>query len=88
MNEHPTNVVIDATEAAANRERGWWRDATLYDDVAAAAARHPDKVAIVGHRHASGGVASTVDVLIPEARARGRTVVASGRRCGAPSGYW
>ena len=63
MSEHPTNVVIDATEAAANRERGWWRDATLYDDVAAAAARHPDKVAIVGHRHATASAAPTVDVL-------------------------
>src|SRR5829696_7801843 len=63
MSEHPTDVVIDAAEAAANRERGWWRDATLYDDAATAAARHPDKVAIVGHRHAAGGAAPTVDVL-------------------------
>jgi non-ribosomal peptide synthetase component E (peptide arylation enzyme) len=49
MTEHLTDVVIDPRDTAANRERGWWRDATLYDDVAAAAARHPDKVAIVGN---------------------------------------
>ena len=58
-----TDVAIDAAEAAANRERGWWRDTTLYDDVAALAARHPDKVAIVGHRHAREGAAPTLDVL-------------------------
>src|SRR5262245_16109246 len=63
MTEHVTDVVIDPREAAANRERGWWRDATLYDDVAAATAQLPDKVAIVGHRHGTGGVAPTVDVL-------------------------
>ena len=46
MSMHPTDVVIDAAEAAANRERGWWRDATVYDDVVADAARHPDNVAM------------------------------------------
>jgi len=63
VSEHPTKIVTDPTEAVANRERGWWRDATLYDDVVVAAARHPDKVAIVGHRHATGGGAPTVDVV-------------------------
>jgi len=63
MTEQLTDVVTDAGDAAANRERGWWRDATLYDDVAAAAARHPDKVAIVGHRHGTESVAPAVDVL-------------------------
>jgi cyclohexanecarboxylate-CoA ligase len=63
VTEHLTDVVIDAGEAAANRERGWWRDTTLYDDVAADAARHPDKVAIVGHRHGTESAAPTVDVL-------------------------
>jgi hypothetical protein len=48
MTEHLTDVVIDPRDTAANREPGWWRDATLYNDVAAAA-RHPDKVTIVGH---------------------------------------
>ena len=63
MTEHLTDVVIDPRDAAANRERGWWRDATLYDDFAVAAARHPDKVAIVGYRHGTGGVAPAVDLL-------------------------
>ena len=63
MSEHLTRVVIDAGEAAENRDRGWWRDATLYDDVAAAATRQPDKVAIVGHRHGTVRCAATVDVL-------------------------
>jgi cyclohexanecarboxylate-CoA ligase len=35
---------------ARYRERGWWRDATLVDDLRAAAARTPDKPAIVAAR--------------------------------------
>jgi cyclohexanecarboxylate-CoA ligase len=63
VTEHLTHVVIDAGDAAAYRERGWWRDATLYDDVAAAAARHPDKIAIVGHRHGTGSAVAAVDII-------------------------
>lgn len=46
--------VIDPEIAQHYRSKGWWRDETLSDDVAGAAARHPDKVAIVSHHVATG----------------------------------
>ena len=43
-----------ALGAERYRSAGWWRDETLWDDVSAAVARHPDKVAVVGHHGATG----------------------------------
>ncbi|MBA9005257.1 AMP-binding protein [Thermomonospora cellulosilytica] len=41
------------------RERGWWRDTTIIDDLRAAVARHPGKPAVVGY-HASGDPVETL----------------------------
>ena len=44
-----TNDLLNPKLAEDYRSRGWWGERTLWDDVAGNVARHPDKVAIVGH---------------------------------------
>ena len=46
---------VGADEARRFYERGWWRERTIVEDFREAAARHPDKVAIVAV-HGDGAV--------------------------------
>ncbi len=44
------------THGAAYRERGWWRDETVVDDLRRAVREHPDKPAIIAARYFSKDV--------------------------------
>jgi cyclohexanecarboxylate-CoA ligase len=46
-------------DADLYRERGWWRDQTVIDDLRRAVERHPDRAAVIAH-HAGPGAAETL----------------------------
>lgn len=48
------DFTLDAKLTTIYRERGWWRETTLFSDVRAHVARQPEKVAIVGERAGRG----------------------------------
>lgn len=47
------------TDADLYRERGWWRDRTVMDDLRDAVRRSPDRPAVIGH-HAGAGQTETL----------------------------
>lgn len=57
MAMHTADTFLDAGAAVRFRERGWWRDETIVDDLRRAVAAHPGRAAIVAHRD---GAAETI----------------------------
>jgi cyclohexanecarboxylate-CoA ligase len=54
-----TDAIDAVARPAQYREHGWWRDATVLDDLHRAVARHPDKPAIVCY-HTDGSPTETL----------------------------